>query len=102
MKSNVTRTVLEAVLITSLLLSVWFFIRFFNQSHEARGFSTQIQQAVFQSQNNARMFNLLVADCQEYGKTHSDMARLLESLKSSPPAASTERTAPAAAKPPAK
>src|SRR5581483_7932360 len=43
MKSNPLRTALEWVLIMSLLLSLWFFIRFFNQSRQARALQPQLQ-----------------------------------------------------------
>ena len=98
MKSNPLRTLLEWALIASLLLSVWYFIRFFNQSREARGLQPQLQQAMIQLQNNRVLMGNLIVNCDEYAKTHPDMSRLLEVLRAPAAPAAT----PAAPKPPAR
>jgi len=95
MKSNPLRTALEWVLIMSLLLSLWFFIRFFNQSRQARALQPQLQQAVFQTQNNRSALGGLLANCEEYAKTHPDLNRVLESFKTTPaPAAAPAARVP--------
>lgn len=95
MRTNPVRLALEWMLIVSLLLSVIFFYRYLNQSRELRTLQVQVQQALFLSQNNHNVLNLLLTECQDYGKAHPDIRPLLEMPKPQV----TPAAAPAAAKP---
>ena len=91
MKSNLLRTFFEWALITSILMSVLFFAWFFVKSRETRAYNVQIARAQVRLQYNRNLMNLLVADCQAYGRTNADMAKLLA------PPATIPTPAPAAA-----
>ena len=91
MRSNVFKTVLEWALITSLILSVYFFITFYFKSKQLRMFNSDM----IRFQQNNTYANLLVADLVEYGKSHQDMLRLLESMgvgRQTPPPAGAPAT----------
>jgi hypothetical protein len=77
MKSSLLRTFFEWALITSVLMSVGFFGWFWLKSRAIR--STTAQIAIEQSdfQNNRSGMAMLLAECQAYGRTNADMARLL-------------------------
>jgi hypothetical protein len=96
MKSNPLRTFLEWTLITSLLMSVVFFVWFYVASRGVRICQSQISVGQSRYQNNHAVIGFLLGECQEYAKTNPDMMRLLESLKVKPPAPA----APAAASKP--
>jgi hypothetical protein len=78
MKPNPIRTALEWMLITSLVLSLVFFYRYWNQSSELRMLQVQMQQLALNSQSNYAVVNVLMGECQEYAKTHPDIRPLLE------------------------
>ena len=90
MKCNMLRTFLEWALITSLLMSVGFFGWYYASSRKARSLQGQIQNAGYRFQNNHTYIGLLLAQSQEYAKTHPDMQRLLDSLKAPLPAATNK------------
>ena len=93
MKCNMLRTFLEWALITSLLMSVGFFGWYYVRSRKVRICQWQIENAQFRFQNNHAVMGLLLAQSQEYAKTHPDMGRVLDSLKVQPPAAVTNKSA---------
>ena len=97
MKTNLLRTVLEWGLITSLVLSSYFFVRLYFQSKQQRAANGEVTE--FQSNNSTmnQLFNELLA----YGKTHPDIERLLDPYRQ--PQAAAPAPAPASApKPPGK
>jgi hypothetical protein len=79
MKNNLLRTFFEWALITSVLMSVGFFVWFWIKSHQLRDYSSQMVVAQSTIQNNHAFMTLLINDCHEYAKTNADMARFLES-----------------------
>jgi hypothetical protein len=103
MKSTLLRTFFEWALITSVLMSVGFFLWFWQTSRASRAFNaeltapqSQFQAAQTQFQNNQVLLGLLRADCQAYAKTNADMARFLNSEPTQPPAAPAPATKPKA------
>jgi hypothetical protein len=87
MKCNPLRMVLEWALIMSLLLSLYFFIRFFDDSREIRKLTPQFQQSMAVMQNNRVMMSNLIITCDEYARNNPDFKRVLESLRTQPPSA---------------
>lgn len=94
MKSTLLRTFFEWALITSVLMSVGFFGWYWISSRQARGYNAQIAAAQSAIQNNRAVMTMLLAECQAYGRTNADMARLLSSQPAAP-AGATKPAAPA-------
>ena len=101
MKSTLLRTFFEWALITSVLMSVGFFLWFWQTSRAFRAFNAQLtaaqsqfQIAQSEFQNNQMLLGLLRADCQAYAKTNADMAKFLNSEPGQPPAAPAPATKP--------
>lgn len=86
MKSNLLRIFFEWALITSVLMSVGFFIWFFVESHSARAYEMQIGNAQAHLQNDRNFLAALANDVQVYSKTNMDMQRFLASLSQPAPA----------------
>jgi uncharacterized membrane protein len=86
MKNNLLKNVLDWVLLTSVLLTVYFFVQFFFRTKELRTLNTTLQLEMQKYQNNHGILNLLINDTVEYSKTHPDanLARILESVKPAP------------------
>lgn len=79
-------------------MSVGFCVRYSMKSRVVRACENQTENAKAHIQNNQGFVNALGAECQEYGKTNADMARLLATFvkppgttASSAPAKSTTR-----------
>src|ERR1041385_3719993 len=77
MKNSLLRTFFEWALITSVLMSVGFFVWYWLNSRAVRAVTTQIAKEEANFQNNRAGMTLLVAECQAYAKTNADLARLL-------------------------
>lgn len=100
MKNNLLRTFFEWALITSVLMSVGFFVWYYFKSHTARGYVVQVaneennMRASFE--RNGRIVAVLMAECQQYARTNADLARLLAPQKpvSVAPAAPTPTARP--------
>jgi len=86
MKSSVLRSFLEWALITSVLMSVGFFAWFWIQSHAMRVANGKIAAAQADIQNNHNVVGMLLAECQAYGRTNADMAKLLAPVAPTAPA----------------
>ena len=80
MKNNLLRTVLEWGLVTSLLLSIYFFVKFCFRSRDLRILQPQYQNEMAKYQNNRVMLNSLVAECLEYRKTNPSIDPVLQSF----------------------
>ncbi|HLX69820.1 MAG TPA: hypothetical protein VKV04_09360 [Verrucomicrobiae bacterium] len=86
MKSNLLRIFFEWALITSVLMSVGFFVWFFIESHSARGYETQIANAQAHLQGDRNFLMSIGNDVQVYAKTNVDMQRFLAALSQPGPA----------------
>ena len=86
MKSNLLRIFFEWALITSVLMSVGFFVWYFVKSHSARAYEIQIANDQARLQGYRNFLVALGNDCQAYGKTNADMQRFLASLGQPQPA----------------
>ena len=86
MKSNLLRILFEWALITSVLMSVGFFIWFFMRSHSARSYQVQIGNAQAHLQSDRNFLIALANDCNVYAKTNTDMQRFLAALNQPAPA----------------
>jgi hypothetical protein len=93
MKSNPLKTVLEWVLVTSLLVSIVCFVQFLNRSRTLRTFQGEMVR--YQSTHN--MLNALLADCVEYSKRNPAINPILESVgvKQGPATPATSTAKPA-------
>jgi len=80
MKSNLLRTVLEWALATSVLLSVWFLMKYYNQTHEARIFQGQMQADNAVVQNNNAVMSRLIQESFEYSKRNPAIDPVLQSI----------------------
>jgi len=80
MKSNLLRTILEWALATSVLLSVFFLMKYFNQTHETRIIQGQMQPLIAASQNNHAVLGRLIQDSLEYGKRDPSIDSVLQSI----------------------
>ena len=80
MKNNVLRTVLEWGIVTSLLLSIFFFVKFCFRSREVRTLQPQLQNEFAKYRNNQMVIQSLVNDCMEYRKTNPSIDPVLRSL----------------------
>lgn len=92
MKSNLLRIFFEWALITSVLMSVGFFIWFFMASHSARSSETQIANGQTHLQADRNFLLALGNDVQLYAKTNADMQRFLNGLSQPSPAPAPTRT----------
>jgi hypothetical protein len=77
MKSSLLRTFFEWALITSVLMSVGFLTWYCLKSRAIRATNSRIARTQFDIQKNRAVIGVLLAECQAYSKTNSDMARLL-------------------------
>lgn len=91
MKSNLLRIFFEWALITSVLMSVGFFIWFFMESHSARAYEVQISNAQIHLQSDRNFLAALANDVQVYAKTNMDMQRFLNGLNQPSPAPAPTR-----------
>ena len=87
MKSSLLRTFFEWALITSVLMSVGFFTWYWLKSRTMRTTSNHTAAAQADFQNNRAVMGMLLAECQAYGRTNADMARLLAPVPATPAAA---------------
>lgn len=81
MKNSLLRTFFEWALITSVLMSVGFFIWYYVNSRAVRIAESRIASAQNGVQSNHSVMAVLLTECRDYAKTNMDMARLLESGK---------------------
>ena len=95
MKSNLLRIFFEWALITSVLMSVGFFVWFFIESHSARGYETQIANAQAHLQGDRNFLASLANDVQIYAKTNTDMQRFLNGLNQPSPSPTPTPARPA-------
>lgn len=98
MKSNLRRIFFEWALITSMLMSVGFFVVYCLKSHQLRRCQSQIAIADASINQNHVIMGRLLQETQEYAKTNADLARVLASLQAGAagsPAASAPRKAAA-------
>jgi hypothetical protein len=79
MKNNLLTTVLTWVLATSLILSMYFCVKFYFRTKQLRAQSMLSQQEMERIQNNQKLINSVVNDVAEYGKTHPAIDPILES-----------------------
>ena len=86
MKSTLLRSFLEWALITSVLMSVGFFSWYWIKSHAIRVANGQIAVAQSDIQNNHNVMGMLLSECQAYGRTNADMAKLLAPVAPMAPA----------------
>jgi hypothetical protein len=84
MKSNLLRVFLEWALITSVLMSVGFFVWYWMKSHQVHVVESHIGADNEQFQRMQVVMTSLGRDCDEYGKTNPDLARFLASLNTPP------------------
>jgi cytosine/uracil/thiamine/allantoin permease len=91
MKNSLLRTFFEWALITSVLMSVGFFVWYYTKSRGVRVAESHIAAAQNGINNNHTVMAVLLAECREYAKTNADLARLLETGK---PQATTAPAAP--------
>ena len=101
MKSTLLRTFFEWALITSVLMSVGFFVWYWQNSRnlgvlkaQLIAAGSQFQVAQTQFQNNQVLLGLLRAECQAYAKTNADLAKFLNSESAQPPATPAPATKP--------
>jgi hypothetical protein len=80
MKSNSLRTFFEWALMTSVLMSIGFFVWYLLESRSARGSEVQTTAAKVHIQNNQAWVNSLAAECRDYARTNQEMARFLASF----------------------
>jgi hypothetical protein len=80
MKSNLLRVFFEWALITSVLMSVGFFVWFYYKSRGVSIVDAQIANAQAHLQNSQAVINYLNNDCEEYSKANPEFARFLASL----------------------
>jgi hypothetical protein len=78
------RTFFEWALVTSVLMSVGFFVWYWLNSRAIRAGTAQIARAEANFQNNRNGMNLLMAECQAYARTNADLARLLTPQATAP------------------
>ncbi len=79
MKNSLLRTFFEWALITSVLMSVGFFVWYYTKSRAVRMAESHIVAAQNGIQNNHSVMAVLLSECREYAKTNPDLERLLES-----------------------
>ncbi|HEY2081730.1 MAG TPA: hypothetical protein VGI88_03015 [Verrucomicrobiae bacterium] len=84
MKNNLLRTFFEWALITSVLMSIGFFVWYYFKSRDVRICNARILAAQVGYQNNHAVMAELLTDCREYGRTNADMARFLEPAATTP------------------
>lgn len=81
MKNNLLKNVLDWMLATSLLLSIWLFVKYSMQAREFRATQNTLQVEMSAYQNNHGVLNMIFKDSEEYAKTHSDLNRILDTLR---------------------
>jgi hypothetical protein len=84
MKSSLMRTFFEWALITSVLMSVGFFVWFWLNTRAIRATDSRIVAEQADFQNNRVGVGRLVAECQAYARTNADLARLLAPAATKP------------------
>jgi hypothetical protein len=80
MKSETTNTVLTFILGVLVLLGVIFALKTINHTRELRSLTSQAVNANAMLISEQTFFN----DCLEYGKTHSDINRILQPFETKP------------------
>ena len=91
MKNNLLRTVLEWALITSLLLSVYFFVNYYFKSKQQRVFAGEVQRY----QNNHALLQILANEAAVYSRHDPSILPILEIVGARP----VGTNAPSATKP---
>ncbi len=91
MKSNLLRSVLEWALITSLLLSVYFFVNYYFKSKQQRLYQGEVR--VYQTRH--QRLQVLVNEAAAYSQRDPSILPILEIVGAKP----VRTNAPAAAKP---
>jgi hypothetical protein len=94
MKNSLLRTFFEWALITSVLMSVGFFVWYYTKSRAVRVAEAHIAAVQTGIQNNHTVMAVMLNECREYAKTNADMARLLESGNTAAPAPATGAAKP--------
>jgi hypothetical protein len=84
MKNSLLRTFFEWALITSVLMSVGFFVWYYSKSRAARIAESHIAAVQSGMQNNHNVMAVLLNECREYAKTNADLQRLLQTGSSQP------------------
>jgi hypothetical protein len=77
MKSSLLRTFFEWALITSVLMSVGFFVWFWLNSRASIRTRAQIAKMDAAYRYNQAAMERLMLECQAYAKTNTDLARFL-------------------------
>lgn len=80
MKSNLTKTLLDWALATSVLLGVIFFAQYFVKSRAFRSESGPMQQELLRVQANRAVLNALLGESVEYSKKNPAFKPVLESI----------------------
>ena len=93
MKSNLLRVFLEWALITSVLMSVGFFVWYWMKTHQVHVAESHIGADNEKFQKMQMVMTSLGRDCDEYAKTNPEFARFMASLNT-PPAAHAAATNP--------
>jgi len=78
MKNSLLRTFFEWALITSVLMSVGFFVWYYSKSRALRIAESHIAAAQSGMQNNHAVMGVLLSECRQYARTNADLERLLE------------------------
>ena len=102
MKDNSLRTVLEWVLITSLVLSSYFFIRLYFQTHQYRALSLELAGQQMKLQYMQPVIPPLINDVVEYSKHNPAVLPILEIVGYKPVSNAPATSVPGASPRPAK
>jgi hypothetical protein len=96
MKSNLFKNVLDWSLAIGVLLSIIFFVQFYNRTKSLRELNMTFQANLSQLQNSRQVLNMLLNETDQYNRARPDanLTRILQSLR--PAAANTNPAAPAA------
>jgi hypothetical protein len=80
MKSNLFTTILNWVLVTSLVLSIVFCVQFFFRTRELRSQTALFQQEMARLQNNRSLLSALANEVMEYSKRDQGVIPVLETI----------------------
>jgi hypothetical protein len=92
MKSNVVRTLLDWVLLASLVLSIVYLILFFQRPRELRNLQGTLTVEAQNRQTRMALLNALATEATRYSERHPGMKQLLESIRPASTAAVTNPT----------
>jgi hypothetical protein len=90
MKSSLMRTFFEWVLITSVLMSVGFFVWFWLTTRAIRATESRLAWEESDAKNNRIGMGRLMAECQAYARTNAELARFLTPATPAAPATTTK------------